>query len=388
VSEYQYFAFRAVDRPLTDHELVFAREQSTRAQISRWSFENEYHYADFRGDVNGLLRHGYDVHLHYANFGIRTIAFRLPAGLPFAKPVWSNYIGTGELTWTKDRKGAGGILSLSPFHEAGELEEIWSPGDYMDDAIEIRNGLVAGDLRALYTLWLSAAFDEQSVSPDVVEPPVPAGLADCLESCGPVLEFFGLDPIILVAASEGAPTTSEKQTHEHLFAAWVEGLSDVESRQLLRKFLIKDAAVIKAETIAAIRQSGSSSDWPTASLGRSFQDLLEKTETIRAEHEAREQKTREAAAKRQAAKKERERHNRMKEMVKEPKKWLREAEKLVDARGTANYKAAAEMLADLREAVGGDEGEKITRKHAAHLAKKHPTLNRLKSSLRKCGLLE
>ena len=237
-------------------------------------------------------------------------------------------------------------------------------------------------------LWLSAAFDEQSVSPDVVEPPVPGGLADCIESFGVVLEFFGLDPLILVAASEGAPATSEKQTHEHQFAAWVEGLSDVESKQLLRKFLIEDAAAIKAETIAVIRQAGSSSDWPTASLGRSFQELLDKTETLRAEHDAKEQKKREAAAKRKAAEKERERHNRMKEMVKEPKKWLREAEKLVDARGTANYKAAAEMLADLREAVGGDEGEKISRKHAAHLAKKHPTLNHLKSSLRKRGLLE
>jgi hypothetical protein len=60
----------------------------------------------------------------------------------------------------------------------------------------------------------------------------------------------------------------------------------------------------------------------------------------------------------------------------------------VVANSTANYEAAAEILADLREAVGGDEGEKITRKHAAHLAKKHPTLNRLKSSLRKRGLLE
>jgi hypothetical protein len=203
-----------------------------------------------------------------------------------------------------------------------------------------------------------------------------------------VLEFFGLDPLILVAASEGAPSTSEKQTHEHQFAAWVEGLSDVESKRLLCKFLIEDAAAIKAETTAAIRQTGSSSDWPTASSGRSFQELLVRTETLRAEHDAKEQKKREAAIRREAAEKDRERHDRMKEMVKEPKKWLREAETLVDARGTANYKAAAEMLADLREALGGDEGEKITRKHAAHLAKKHPTLNRLKSSLRKCGLLE
>ena len=78
----------------------------------------------------------------------------------------------------------------------------------------------------------------------------------------------------------------------------------------------------------------------------------------------------------------------MKEMVKAPKKWLGEAEKLVEARGTQNYKAAAEILADLREAVGGDEGEQMTRTHAAHLARRHPTLTHLKSSLRKRGLLE
>ncbi len=205
MSEFQYVAFRAIDRPLTDHEFVFAEKQSTRAEISRWSFENEYHYGDFHGDVNGLLRHGYDVHLHYANFGVRTITFRLPAGLPFAKSVWSNYIGIGELTWMKDRKGAGGILSLSPYHEAGELDELWDLGDYIDDVVKVRNRLVAGDLRALYLLWLSAASDNQSVSPDVVEPPVPGGLADCIVTFGVVLVFFGLDPLILVAASEGAP---------------------------------------------------------------------------------------------------------------------------------------------------------------------------------------
>ena len=136
VSEYQYVAFRAVDRPLTDAELKFAEQQSTRAEISRWSFQNEYHFGDFRGHVNGLLRHGYDVHLHYANFGIRTAAFRLPAGLPFPKPLWSQYIGIGELTWKKDRRSHAGILSLSPYRESEEIEEIWSPYEYMDDMVE------------------------------------------------------------------------------------------------------------------------------------------------------------------------------------------------------------------------------------------------------------
>ena len=123
-------------------------------------------------------------------------------------------------------------------------------------------------------------------------------------------------------------------------------------------------------------------------LGRSFHDLLERTEDIRAEQETKAQVKREAQAKREAAKRQRQREERMREMVKEPNKWLRETEKLAEARGTENYEAAAEILADLREAVGGDEGDRITRQHAAHLAKKHPTLTHLKSSLRKRSLLD
>ena len=61
---------------------------------------------------------------------------------------------------------------------------------------------------------------------------------------------------------------------------------------------------------------------------------------------------------------------------------------LVEERGTDNYRQAASILADLRDAVGGTEGKTIARKHAAHLTKKYPTLNVLKSSLRKCGLLD
>lgn len=197
MSEYQYVEFRAVDRPLTDAELKFVKTQSTRAEISRWSFQNEYHYGDFRGDVNVFLRHGYDIYLHYANYGVRSVAFRLPAGLPFPQPLCSQYIGTGELTWEKDRKGKACIVSLSPFHESGEIDEIWDPGDYMDEMVDVRNRLVAGDLRALYVLWLCAAMDDQSVSLNVVEPPVPGGLSQCAEALGPFMEFFGLDPLIL-----------------------------------------------------------------------------------------------------------------------------------------------------------------------------------------------
>jgi hypothetical protein len=105
VSEYQYIEFLAIDRPLTYNELAFSRKQSTRAEISEWSFQNEYDFGDFHGDVNGLLRRGYDVHLHYANYGTRTVALRFPAGLPFATSVCKKYIGCGQLSWKQDKKG-------------------------------------------------------------------------------------------------------------------------------------------------------------------------------------------------------------------------------------------------------------------------------------------
>ncbi|MBN2295287.1 MAG: hypothetical protein JXM70_22845 [Pirellulales bacterium] len=388
MSEYQYVAFRAVDRPLTDAELKYAEKQSTRAEISRWSFENEYHWGDFRGNVDGLLKRGYDIYLHYANFGIRTVAFRLSAGLPFPKSLWSQYIEIGELKCKKDQKGEACIVSLNPYHELGEIEEIWNPGEYMEDMVEMRRRLVVGDPRALYTLWLCAAMDDESVEPDIVEPPVPGGLSECVEEFGKFLEFFGLDPLVLIAAAEGSTDAPKQPSREQLYRHWVEQLSAAESKQLVLRFLSEDANTVQTEIMTAVQRGDGTADWPMVSPGRTFEKLLDRTSQLRTEHDEKEKKKRAAAAKREAAKKEKKRQERMKKMVEDPKSWLREATKLVNDRGTENYKAAADILADLREAVGGDEGEKITRVHAAHLAKKHPTLTHLKSSLRKRDLLE
>lgn len=157
---------------------------------------------------------------------------------------------------------------------------------------------------------------------------------------------------------------------------------------MLLRFLIGDAVGVKANLLAAIRDSQTPEGWPTSDKQRTLDELLRKTAAPRVAEDAKQAVKARAEAKREAATAERERADRMKEMLKNPDKWLRESERLVDSGGTPNYKAAAEILYDLREAVGGDEGDKIARRHAANLAKAHPTLNHLKSSLRKRGLLE
>jgi hypothetical protein len=386
VSEYQYVIFQAVDGPLSDEQLAFARRQSTRAEVSRWSLSVEYQYSSFRGDVDGLLRRGYDVYLQYTDYGTREIKLRLSGGLPFAKSVWSKYVDGEQLDWKGDAQGSGGILTLSPYHESGDLGAVWETQNYLDAAIRVRERLINGDLRALYLLWLCAADDDNNDPEEMKEPPVPHGIAESATYGGELLTFFGLDPLLLVAAGKDVDAAPMEDSHNHA-AHWVNALDEQPAKEMLLRFLIGDATSEKARLLAEIRDSRTPTGWPTSDKHRTFGELLQNTEALRVEEDAKAADKALAQAKREAAKAERERANRMQEMLKNPDKWLQESERLVAAGGTVNYKAAAEILHDLREAVGGEEGETLACRHAASLAKKHPTLTHLKSSLRKRGLL-
>ncbi|MEM7315951.1 MAG: hypothetical protein AAF497_22675 [Planctomycetota bacterium] len=172
MSEYQYVIFRAVDAPLNKKQLTYAERQSSRAEVSRWSFEVDYHYGSFDGDVDGMLRRGYDVFLQYTNYGDRVIKIRLPHGLPVERQVWNHFIDGERVTWKKDNKGHAGILTLNPFHEAGELEEAWELETYLDSAILLREKLTSGDLRPLYVFWLCGADDDYNDPNETTEPPV------------------------------------------------------------------------------------------------------------------------------------------------------------------------------------------------------------------------
>lgn len=60
MSEYQYYEFLAVDRPLDERQQAEVRALSTRARITATSFVNEYDWGDFRGDPNRMVELYYD----------------------------------------------------------------------------------------------------------------------------------------------------------------------------------------------------------------------------------------------------------------------------------------------------------------------------------------
>jgi hypothetical protein len=55
MSEYQYYDFRAIDRPLARNEIAALRAISTRAVITTTSFTNHYEWGDLKANPSKLL---------------------------------------------------------------------------------------------------------------------------------------------------------------------------------------------------------------------------------------------------------------------------------------------------------------------------------------------
>ncbi len=69
MSEYQYYDFRAIDRPLTKKEMAALRSISTRAVITTTSFTNHYEWGDLKANSSKLLEKYFDAFVYVANWG-------------------------------------------------------------------------------------------------------------------------------------------------------------------------------------------------------------------------------------------------------------------------------------------------------------------------------
>ena len=77
MSEYQYYEFLAIDKPLTDAQRAELRKLSSRAEITSTRFTNEYSFGDFQGQPEKLMERYFDAFLYVANWGTRRLMFRL-----------------------------------------------------------------------------------------------------------------------------------------------------------------------------------------------------------------------------------------------------------------------------------------------------------------------
>ncbi|WP_236808229.1 hypothetical protein [Amycolatopsis albispora] len=270
MSEYQYYEFLAIDRPLDEDARAVVRSLSTRAAITATSFVNEYHWGDFKGDPEWLMERYYDAHLYAANWGTRRVMFRLPSDR-LDPDVAEDYCVGYQVT----ARAAGDFLVLA-FTSEDEPDEFDDDHTASLSAIAgVRTELAAGDLRPLYLAWLAAygtwerdedAFDRES--DDDLEPPVPPGLRTLTAAQRALADFLRLDDDLLETAAETSPPL-EVVTGD--VTAWVAQLPATEKTHLLTRVLNGDAARVRWELLHRFRGHSTAAIPPRRTAG----DLLD-----------------------------------------------------------------------------------------------------------------
>lgn len=198
MSEYQYYEFQAIDRPLTKEQMAELRAITSRATITPSRLVNVYHFGDFKGDPLTLMERYFDAFLYVANWGSHRLMLRLPKSL-FAVETVKRY--TDADTLSAAVRGDSLILDFSSEDEDGgewvddEEAEGWLPA-----LLPLRSDLVAGDLRALYLAWLAGAA--AGFLDDAIEPLVPPGLGDLSASLKALAEFLRVDDDLVAVAAE------------------------------------------------------------------------------------------------------------------------------------------------------------------------------------------
>ncbi len=375
MSEYQYVAFRAIDRPVSAKNLEYMRRQSSRAEVTARSFENEYHYGDFGGDALEMLRRGYDIHLHYANFGIRKLLIRFPHGLPdddAAKP----YFADSMLRYEKDKQGQGGILCIQPYHEPGDLEDLWEMDEMIDKLEPLRAEILDGDLRPLYLAHLAMACDGEHDPEQTKESPVPAGLEKPTPAQLALMELYGLSDAFIAAAAQDSPRLAGQIDLRSQHADWLQRQSQADKDAWLAQLMADPQSSVSTEIQAAFRKNRKTPAWPTIHRGRTIAEL-----------QAAAAEVQQKADRKSAEKAARQKAKRLADMAADPQRTLHETESLVKQRTGEAYRQIGELLAELRDSLINTDRAGLAEKQAQKLKREHPTLKLLNSELRRAGFL-
>lgn len=254
MSEYQYFEFQAIDRPLTTREMAMLRRYSSRATITPTRFVNSYSYGNFKGDVSAWMEKYFDAFLFQANWGSNVLMLRLPgAAIPLKEA--KRYCHGGSALVRRHRDHV-----ILEFRSDEEGSEDWLEEDNgrMASLLPLRDALASGDWRGLYLAWLaSAQYGE--LKPGDREPSCPPGLQSLSAPGEALVEFLRIDRDLLAVAAEASP---QMRSDERALARWVRGLGEGEKDALLVRLMEGGMPSPRAELLQRYRQAIA----PSASL--------------------------------------------------------------------------------------------------------------------------
>jgi hypothetical protein len=208
MSEYQYYEWQTLDRPLTPEERSVVNALSSHIDVTSTRAQVDYSWGNFKHDPIHVLVGFFDAFLYSSNWGERHLAFRFPTGL-LDEAALQPYL------WAES-------IELTRFADHVVLEIICNDEE--------------GDE------WID---DEESLT----------------TSLSALIEFFGLDPFLVEAAAQ----SSETHTVEPAMAlsTLIERLTRAECNDYLQR-LASDEALLSLKLNRRLRELGGQTVAPAA----------------------------------------------------------------------------------------------------------------------------
>ena len=375
MSEYQYYEFQAIDRPLTAKEIAELRACSTRAHITSTSFINDYAWGSFRGNEDAWMEKYFDAFLYLANWGTHILQFRLPSSLLDLATAKAYCNGTGASVRAK----AGKVILR--FESEDDVGEDWVEGaGRLASMIGAREGLLRGDLRALYLGWLLRVQSDELDDEDL-EPPVPPGLSQLNAALDGMVEFLRLDRDLLHAATAASGPLGGSDLDRAAARKWVQGLGQGEKDDLISRLIVEPDMTTVQALLLRFRKEHVSAPVQDAVERRSVATQLRMAKADTAERRRAEAAAaaREKAAREQEAAIAREAH--LDQLVGQESRLWAEAEALAATKQPKKYDQAVQILVDLRDmgfrSKAGDFQSRLEAFRMAH-AQKPAFINRIR----------
>ncbi|NDJ25749.1 hypothetical protein GS682_30025 [Nostoc sp. B(2019)] len=371
MSEYQYYEFQALDRPLTVSEQTYVNSLSSRVQLTATNAIFTYSYGDFRGQPEELLEKCFDIMLYMANWGTRQLMFRLPKSLVHPS-VFEPYCLPDRITVSSSKTYL--ILDININDE--EYRDWIEAEGWLSKLVQLRDDILRGDFRALYLVWLKAAgiaIEEEEVE-ELVEPPIPANLKKLSVPLEAFIEFFDIDQdLVAVAAIESIvePFVSEP------LEEWIAALPLKEKHDFLIK-IARDEINVGVQLVNRLRQLFTT---PTNQVSdetdrRSFSQLLESAE----EHTKCRNEQEKIAA-------QQEKIQKLSVLAKNSKQVWLEVYELLEFKRAKTYDQAVAHLIDLRDLAEYQGKLEEFKADIKQMQKDYSNRTGLLSRLKKVGLL-
>jgi hypothetical protein len=370
MSEYQYYEFRAADRPLSKQEMAALRAISSRAEITPTSFVNTYEWGNFKGDPDTFMRKYFDAFVYVANWGTHRFMLRVPRWA--LKETEVSAYCPGESSSALETSDFI-VLDFQSDQEVGD----WEEGEgYMASLFPLRAELMNGDLRCLYLGWLLCAQSEE-LDEEEMEPPVPPGLAKLSAALQEFADFLRVEEDLIEVAAESSEALDLAGPSERELAGWIAAMPQEKKDALLLEAAKSESPHFRVELLRSFRQdrqpSEENSEQPVPPR-RTVSQLLDAARAHAEERERRKAERKAAEKAKREGEQAAARAKYLESLVGREKQIWEHVGALIQTKQAKNYDQAVSLLVDLRDLSlqGGREGEfdsALAQLRAAHSAK-------------------